>query len=98
MFLLLPRAAAQSLTSGDIAGVVTDPSGAAIPGAKVTVINTQTGAAKIVSTGVRGEYRFSLLPPGTYTVEATATGFAPSKAQVGVTVGQVEAANLSLQV
>ncbi|MGH9467307.1 MAG: carboxypeptidase regulatory-like domain-containing protein, partial [Terriglobales bacterium] len=100
LFALLPltRATAQSLTSGDIAGLVTDPSGAAIPGATVTLVNTQTGAIKTVSTGVRGDYRFSLLPPGTYTVEAKATGFAPRKARVAVNVGQVEAANLALQV
>ncbi|MGH9475481.1 MAG: carboxypeptidase regulatory-like domain-containing protein [Terriglobales bacterium] len=96
--LPLSRATAQSTTSGDIAGVITDPSGAVIPGAKVVLINTQTNAAQTVSTGVHGDYRFSLLPPGNYTVEGTATGFTPKKVQVSVNVGQVEAANLQLQV
>lgn len=99
LFLLVAGLlAAQSLTSGGVTGVVTDPSGAAIPGAKVTLINTQTGTAKIVSTGAHGEYQFSLLPPGSYTVEAVATGFTPKKVRVAVNVGQVAAANMSLQV
>lgn len=88
----------QSTTSGDITGVITDPSGAAIPGATITLTNVNTGAVKVASTGVNGSYRFSLLPPGTYTVNAAATGFTPRKAQVQVLVGQVEAANLALQV
>lgn len=98
VFCLLPRATAQSLTSGDIAGVVTDPSGAAIPGATVTLTNTQTGAVKTVSTGIHGDYRFSLLPPAVYTVQAKATGFTPKKVGVTVSVGQIEAANIALQV
>ncbi|MGH9487622.1 MAG: carboxypeptidase regulatory-like domain-containing protein [Terriglobales bacterium] len=100
LFCMLPlgRARAQSLTSGDLAGTVTDPTGAVIPGAKLVLINTQTGAARTTTTGVHGDYRFSLLPPGAYTVEATAAGFTPKKAAVTVNVGQVEAANLALQV
>ena len=57
------RAHGQSTTSGDITGVITDPSGAAIPGATITLTNVNTGAVKVASTGVNGSYRFSLLSP-----------------------------------
>src|SRR6185312_7203854 len=90
--------AAQSTTSGDITGVVSDPSGAAIPGATVTITNNATGAAHTRTTDPHGNYRFSLLSPGEYMVAATATGFAPRKANVVVNVGQVSAANLRMQV
>lgn len=92
------RAGAQSTTSGDVSGIVTDPSGAAIPGATVTLTNNATGATKTLSTGTDGSYRFALLPPGRYVVGVVATGFTPKKANVMVSVGQVQSANLSLQV
>ena len=48
-----PIAFAQSLTSGDIAGHVTDPTGAAIPGAKVVLKNLDTGATYTSTTNLR---------------------------------------------
>ncbi|MGH9395029.1 MAG: carboxypeptidase regulatory-like domain-containing protein [Terriglobales bacterium] len=100
LFALLPasRAAAQSTTSGDISGLISDPSGAAIPGATVTLTNAGTGATNTTTTNAKGTYRFSLLPPGNYVVSAAATGFSPQKAKVAVSVGQVQAANIALQV
>lgn len=92
------RAMGQSTTSGDISGVISDPSGAAIPGATVTLTNADTGATKTTSTSPTGSYRFSLLRPGNYIVSATATGFAPQKFKVAVSVGQVQSANIELKV
>lgn len=89
---------AQSTTSGDITGTVTDPSGAAIPGATVTLNNQATGVSHSITTNGTGSYRFSLLGPGHYILTATATGFAPKKSNVAVVVGQVQTANLQLQV
>ncbi len=62
-------------TLGDIAGTVSDLSGATIPEATVTLTNTDSG---IVTTlkAADGSYRFPALPPGHYQVEASATGFA----------------------
>ena len=60
--LTIPRpAAAQSLIWGDIAGSVTDPSGAAIQGATVTATNTGTGLVKTIQTGGAGDYKIGLL-------------------------------------
>jgi hypothetical protein len=96
--LALAPAWGQSTTSGDVTGTITDPSGAAIPGAKVTLTSRSTGNVISTTTSATGNYRFSLLPPGAYTLNATATGFAPQKTAVQVTIGEVRAANLQLKV
>ena len=65
------RVDAQSLFSGDIAGVITDPSSAVVPDATVTLTSTDTGATQITSTNESGAYRFTLLKPGHFTVSVT---------------------------
>lgn len=87
---------AQSLTSGDITGVVTDPSGAVIPKATVTLKNQQTGATKTTATDADGAYRFALLPPGSYTVQGTAQNFQGTTQTANVSVGQATTLNLQL--
>jgi carboxypeptidase family protein len=54
-------AAAQSLTSGDAAGTITDPSGAVVPNATVTLKSNDTGALQTRTSNAQGAYRFSLL-------------------------------------
>jgi hypothetical protein len=61
--------------SGRISGTVTDPSGAAIPGAKVVITNTGTQAVRNVATDERGFYVVETLPIGPYTVAVDQTGF-----------------------
>ncbi|HTZ90126.1 MAG TPA: carboxypeptidase regulatory-like domain-containing protein [Alloacidobacterium sp.] len=89
---------AQTTISGDIAGTVTDASGAAIPGAIVTVASTATGATVIVKTGSAGEYRASLLKPGTYTVTVSAPSFQTAQTGVAVAIGQTATTNITLQI
>src|SRR5271156_3303734 len=72
---LQPVAVAQNNTSGDIAGTVTDPTGAAIAGASVTITSKTSGATKSVTSGAHGEYRASLLEPGDYSIAIAAAGF-----------------------
>lgn len=62
-------------TLGDVAGTVSDLSGAGIAGAQVTLTNTDSGV-KSSTVAKDGSYRFQALPPGHYQVEATASGFA----------------------
>ena len=72
-FAAIP-AFSQSLTTGDIAGIVTDPSGAVIPGVAVALSSTETGASQNTPPpNQAGAYRFTLLKPGTYTVRGHAS-------------------------
>ncbi len=73
-FLPIPSRAQQATTS--LNGVVTDPSGGVLPGASVTITRNATGQVLTATTNARGEYQFSQLNPGTWTVTVTATGFA----------------------
>src|SRR5690349_23414890 len=62
-------------TRGAINGRITDPTGAVIPGAAVTVTNTAMGLKTSVTTNQDGYYQALFLPPGPYRVEAAAEGF-----------------------
>src|SRR5262245_60844277 len=60
-------------------GTITDPNGAVVPGAQVTLSNPATGFARTVKSNGQGVYQFLEVPPATYTVTAGATGFATIK-------------------
>jgi hypothetical protein len=62
-------------TTGRISGTVTDPSGAAIPGAGITVLNNGTGVSWRAATDDRGFYVAPNLPVGDYSVEVESKGF-----------------------
>ncbi|MGC2618687.1 MAG: carboxypeptidase regulatory-like domain-containing protein, partial [Acidobacteriaceae bacterium] len=95
--MTLPRvASAQSLISGDIAGTITDPSNAAIPGATVTAKSNETGAVKTVTTGGAGDYKIGLLQPGSYTVTITAPNFQTTQQTVNVSVGNTVTVSVAL--
>jgi hypothetical protein len=91
-------AVAQSLLSGDISGTISDPTGAVVPGATVTLKSLDTGSTQSVKTDGNGVYRFSLLKPGRYSVTAAQTGFQNAQLQVEASVGQVTTASLQLTV
>jgi hypothetical protein len=91
-------AIAQTQISGAIAGTVTDPTGAAIPGATVTITNTATGVTKSVKSGAAGDFSVGLLQPGQYTVEVAASGFRTVQRSLAVAVGQAATVNVSLSI
>jgi Carboxypeptidase regulatory-like domain len=66
---------AQTSSTGALTGTVTDPSGAVIAGAGVAAIDAGTGAERDTTTNSSGSYKIALLPPGTYNIRFTATGF-----------------------
>ncbi len=72
---LTGSATAQIGGSGSINGIVTDPSGAVIPGATVAAINAATNVAITQKTSSAGTYVLSPLTAGTYTITVTAQGF-----------------------
>ncbi len=89
---------AQSVTSGDLGGVVTDPSGAVVPNAKITATSDATGAVHTATTNGDGSYRISFLQPGSYTVVVNAAGFQQTTHKVQVAVGQAANGNIALAV
>jgi Carboxypeptidase regulatory-like domain len=66
---------AQATATGNIIGVVTDATGAALPAATVTATNQGTNAQRTTTTNSAGQYRFDLMPNGIYSVKAEAPGF-----------------------
>jgi len=74
IFLSACIATAQT-ASGSLSGHVTDPSGAAVVGANVTALNTQTGVSNQTTSNKAGDYAFPTLLPGTYKLTISAPGF-----------------------
>ncbi|MGA3212868.1 MAG: carboxypeptidase regulatory-like domain-containing protein, partial [Terriglobales bacterium] len=86
----------QSGTTGDVTGVVTDSSGAVIPGATVTIKSAATGESHTATTNSSGGYRFALLQPGSFTLSAEARSFSKAETRVSVVVGQAIDVDLKL--
>ncbi|MFZ0582396.1 MAG: carboxypeptidase regulatory-like domain-containing protein, partial [Candidatus Acidiferrales bacterium] len=92
------RLAAQTQSTGDVTGVVTDPSGATIPDAKVELKDNSKGNVQESKTDKNGAYRFYLLSPGSYTVTVTATGFSSQTRVADIAVGQIATLSFTLSV
>ncbi|HZR57957.1 MAG TPA: carboxypeptidase regulatory-like domain-containing protein [Terriglobales bacterium] len=86
---LIGIAFAQSTVTGDLTGVVTDSSGAVVPQASVTLTSDANGGTQVSQTNGQGQYRFTLLKPGSYTVRIKASGLANAEVRVNVELGQV---------
>ena len=90
---------AQSITSGDVTGTITDPTGSAVPNAVVTLTNLATNTSQKTTTGPDGTYRFAFVRPGTYKLAVGVAGFqGAERGGLVVTPGQPTAANFQLQV
>lgn len=86
-----------TVATGSIVGTVSDPSGAAISGAKVVVTNTATGQAISLTTNSAGVYNSGALSPGQYKVQVSAKGFSSLSEVVPVQVGNTATVNAKLQ-
>jgi hypothetical protein len=86
-----------TISTGSISGTVTDPSGAVVGGAKVTITNRATAQAIGVTTNSAGAYSSGSLIPGDYVVRVEAKGFKTSEVPVNVQVNTTASANLKMQ-
>jgi hypothetical protein len=92
-------AGAQAVDSQQINGTVTDPSGASVPGATVTVTNDSTGLSRTVQSNASGNYVVLNLPVGVYTVSTSLQGFKKSViSSVNVDIGGKPSVDVALTV
>src|SRR5208282_2456416 len=100
LFFTVPLAVhAQQVSTGSVAGTITDPSGAVIVGADVTLTDISTKASRKLVTNADGRYFFVNIPPGTYDLTGGKTGFRSGKVSgQTVTVGLTLTLNLKLEV
>ena len=85
-----------SISTGNITGTVTDPSGAVVSNAKVLITNTATGQKLELKSNAAGSYSSGPLAPGTYEVQVSSKGFNTVRQQVVVQVGNTATANAAL--
>src|SRR5262245_49929383 len=92
-------ALAQTATDASILGLVKDPSGAAIPGATVTVQNLETGLTRTAATGETGSFELLALPRGFYSVTVSKPQFLTWRLErIEITAGEQRRVTPSLQV
>ncbi len=84
--------------SGNVQGIVSDSSGAAMAGATVELRNVDTGIKQSTTTGESGNYRFSDLPPGSYVVSASKSGFKTTEVNLTLSTAELEGINITLPV
>ena len=92
--LSTPHAAAQSISTAQLNGVVKDPTGAVIPGAQVTATDSTKGFSRTGTSDAQGTYQLLQLPPGSYTISVKMPGF-DEQVQKNVILTVGEQANLA---
>ena len=97
MTSLPPAAYGQTIVSGDITGYVTDSTNAVIVGASVALTSDADASHRTVNTGTDGSYRFSLLPPGTYSIKVAAPGLVGAATHVTISVGRASTVNITVK-
>jgi hypothetical protein len=86
-------------TTGTLTGTVTDPSGAVVAGATVTIVNPATGAERTAETNSAGIFEVQALPPGKYTITVEAKGFKKAVSRdIVVSVTQASEVTIPLEI
>ncbi|MGD0799810.1 MAG: carboxypeptidase regulatory-like domain-containing protein [Terracidiphilus sp.] len=99
LLICVASAAFAQAGRGSVSGLVTDPSGAIVPSAKITLLNHATGISQHSLTTAAGLYTFVSLNPGVYQVTASMKGFENvAQDNVNVTVDQTSTVNITLRV
>src|SRR6266481_870907 len=97
-FALLPAGAQSTVATGSIQGTVTDPNGAVVPNATITITNKATGQSSKLSSGGSGTYASGALVPGDYEVHIEAKGFHTQVLNIPVQVGNTASGNIKMTV
>jgi Carboxypeptidase regulatory-like domain/TonB-dependent Receptor Plug Domain len=84
--------------TGRITGIVTDPTGAVVPGTTLKLTNTDTGAIQTITSGSDGNFTFSAVPRGNYRVNANHTGFKSLDQIFTLEVSQVQTVEFKLPI
>lgn len=93
------RLYAQTATTGQVVGRVTDPSGAAIPGAQVTLLEPSTNTKLTTAANSAGHYAFPVVSPGQYVLTVSKTGFRTSTISgISVQVMKSNTVNVAMRV
>lgn len=93
---ILPLAA-QTITTGDLTGTITDQTGAVVPGSTVTLKSIDTGESRTQTVNESGAYRFTFVKPGKYEVSASSAGLKSDLGSIVISIGQVANVGLVLK-
>jgi hypothetical protein len=97
--ICVPAAWGQTAATAALTGTVSDPTGAVIGTATVTLTNSETNQARTANTGTDGTYKFTLIPPGRYKVRFAANGFKTAEVgPVSLDVTETPVLNQTLEV
>jgi uncharacterized protein len=95
----ISRPDSQALTGATLSGLISDPNGAVVQGATVSLVNAQTHVAFVTNTNEEGVYRFARLDPGKYQLTAEAVGFArQAKPEIDLNADSSLTMDLTLQI
>jgi outer membrane receptor protein involved in Fe transport len=88
----------QTMTTADVTGLITDATGAVVPGATITITSVDTNETRTATSNGQGQYRFPLMRPGDYTISAKASGLQSSIERFTLGLSVEQAMNLTLKV
>jgi hypothetical protein len=95
--LLIAAAANAQVVGGTISGIITDPAGAVVPEAQITIRNQETGGERHLLSDAAGAYAAPSIPVGVYAISVVREGFAPqTRSGISLTVGQATRIDLTV--
>jgi len=97
LVIMAPAVFSQTITTGEITGVVVDPAAKVVVGAMVQLKSADTGESRAVPSNASGVYRFPFVKPGAYELSAKSEGLKSDRGSLVVAVGQVQVLELHLK-
>jgi hypothetical protein len=98
LFVVLAAVAGAQAPTGTVAGLVTDSSGGALVGARITITNRETSQSRAIVSSDTGSYSVTALRPGQYAIVVEAPGFKRAERDVTVEAGTTTAADVTLEI